>query len=391
MPDRMILLNPGPVNISERVRRALLGADICHREDDFSRLMASIRSRLLQLFAPGDFTSVLVTGSGTAALEAAVSSSVEEGRALAVVVNGVYGERICQIGESHGIRAVAVRGRWTAPPDLDQLEAALRRDPAIQAVAMVHHETTTGLINPVVHVGRLARAHGKSFVVDSISGLGGEFLDLEAASVDVCVGTANKCIQGVPGIAFVLVRRPEMARLRAVRPRSVYFHLPSNWEAQERGEPLFTPAVQVAYALDEALAELRDEGVQNRISRYRTAAALLREGFVRLGLAFLLPESSWSNTITALDLPPGVTYARLHDSLKSRGFVIYAGQGALASRIFRVANMGDVTLDEYRAFLAALESVLTANAECGMGNEEFRTPHSALPTSPSALPSEGKR
>jgi 2-aminoethylphosphonate-pyruvate transaminase len=374
---RTVLLNPGPVNISERVRRALLGADICHREDDFSRLMTGIRARLLQLFAPRGFTSVLVTGSGTAALESAVSSSVEEGRALAVVVNGIYGERICQIGNVHGIRVVAVQSQWTAPPDPDRLEAALRQDPAIQAVALVHHETTTGLINPVGEVGRLAKAYGKSFLLDSISGLGGEPLDLEAACVDQCVGTANKCVQGVPGLSFVLARHEEMARLHAVTPRSVYLHLPSNWEAQEKGEPLFTPAVQVAYALDEALAELWAEGVQNRISRYRRAAALLRNGCARLGLSFLLPEPLRSNTITALDLPPGLTYAQLHDPLKARGFVIYAGQGPLAARIFRIANMGDVTLDEYRAFLAALEAVLP---QLQMRNGEFRTPHSALRT-----------
>jgi 2-aminoethylphosphonate-pyruvate transaminase len=354
----MVLLNPGPVNISERVRRALLRADICHREDDFSRLMAGIRTRLLQLFAPRGFTAVLITGSGTAALEAAVSSSVEEGRALAVVVNGVYGERIRQIANIHGIRVVLVQGEWTAPADLDRLEAALRADPAIQLVALVHHETTTGLINPVARVGRLAKAYGKSFLVDSISGLGGEALDLEAASVDLCVGTANKCIQGVPGIAFVLARHEEMARLHALAPRSVYLHLPSNWDAQEKGEPLFTPAVQVAYALDEALAELWAEGVERRISRYRTAATLIREGCANLGLSLLLPEPLRSNTITALDLPPGLPYAQLHDPLKARGFVIYAGQGPLAARIFRIANMGDVTLDEYRAFLAALGTVL---------------------------------
>jgi 2-aminoethylphosphonate-pyruvate transaminase len=278
-----------------------------------------------------------------------------------VVVNGVYGERICQIGSAHGIRVVPLRSEWTAPPDLDRLEAALGQDPAIQVVALVHHETTTGLINPVAQVGRLARAHGKSFLVDSISGLGGEPLDLDAACVDLCVGTANKCIQGVPGLSFILARHEEMARLRGLPPRSVYLHLPSNWEAQEKGEPLFTPAVHVAYALDEALAELLDEGVPNRIARYRAAARLLRDGCARLGLSFLLPEPLRSNTITAFDLPPGLTYSQLHGPLKARGFVIYAGQGPLAARIFRIANMGDVTPDEYRAFLAALEAVLPPN------------------------------
>jgi 2-aminoethylphosphonate-pyruvate transaminase len=142
----------------------------------------------------------------------------------------------------------------------------------------------------------------------------------------------------------------------------VYLHLPTNHAGQERGEPLFTPAVHVAYAFDEALAELLDEGVEARIARYRAAARLLRAGFERLGLGLLLPPERRSNTITALGLPAGTTYAALHDALKARGFVIYAGQGALASRIFRVANMGDVSLDEYRAFLDALAGLLPDGA-----------------------------
>jgi 2-aminoethylphosphonate-pyruvate transaminase len=207
-------------------------------------------------------------------------------------------------------------------------------------------------------VGRLVKATGKSFLVDSISGLGGETLNLEAAGVDLCVGTANKCIQGVPGLSFVLVRHEEMARLISIQPRSVYLSLPTNWQAQEKGEPLFTPAVQVGYALDEALAELLEETVPARIARFTSVAALLRDGFRRLGLSFLLPPPLRGNTITALELPAGFSYARLHDQLKARGFVIYAGQGALAPKIFRVANMGDVSLDEYREFLTALEAVL---------------------------------
>lgn len=358
MPRRMILLNPGPVNISERVRQALLRADICHREDEFSRLMASIRARLCAAFAPSGFTAVLITGSGTAALEAAVASSVEPGRTLLAVANGVYGERIARMAALHGTRVVEVAADWTRPPDPARIESVLRSNPTIQVVAIVHHETTTGLINPVPRVAGLAKTFGKTVLVDSISGLGGEALDLDATGVDLCVGTANKCIQGVPGLAFVLVRHKEMARMASIPPRSVYLSLPSNWEAQEKGEPLFTPAVQVGYALDEALAELLEETVPARIARYARAAALLRDGFHRLGFTFLLPEGSRGNTITALELPAGLSYARLHDQLKARGFVIYAGQGALAARIFRVANMGEVSLDEYREFLTALEEAL---------------------------------
>lgn len=355
---RTILLNPGPVNVSERVRAALMRGDLCHREPEFSQLLAGVRAKLLEAFAPRGFAAVLLTGSGTAAVEAMVASAVEPGRALAVVVNGIYGERIARMGRAHGIRVVEVAGAWTARPDLGAVEAALREEPAIQAVALVHHETTTGLLNPVAAVGALARRYDRLFLLDSVSGLGGEPLDLDAAGVDAVAGTANKCLEGLPGISFVLLRQEALARLQGFPGRSVYLDLAANWAAQEKGEPLFTPSIPILYALDEALAELGEETVAGRIARYREAAAMLRAGFQRLGLAFLLPPELRSNTLTALRLPPGLGYTELHDRLKAHGFVIYAGQGPLAPQIFRVATMGQVTREEYAAFLDALGSVL---------------------------------
>jgi 2-aminoethylphosphonate-pyruvate transaminase len=356
---RTILLNPGPVNISERVRRALLREDICHREDDFSRLMASIRSQLLKAFAPRNFTSVLFSGSGTAALEAAVISSASANQTLLVVTNGVYGERIARIATTYGLTVKTVHAEWTARPRLSDIERLLQEDHSIHVVAVVHHETTTGLINPIQEIGTLAKRHGKLLLVDSISGLGGEPIDLEASGIDLCVGTANKCIQGVPGVSFVLVRQEAMAALEKVPPRSLYLNLHENWQAQERGEPLFTPAIPAFYGFDEALAELLEEGVGARNDRYGRAGALIRQECERLGLTFLLSPELRSRTITAMALPPGFTYPELHDRLKERGFVIYAGQGRLASEIFRVATMGDVSVDEYQEFLKALGEVLS--------------------------------
>src|SRR5581483_5208800 len=169
----MILLNPGPVNVSPRVRAALAREDICHREPEFSDLQQSIRSRLLEAFAPkGGFTAVLLTGSGTAALEAAVTSVLSERGRLVIVSNGVYGERIVAIAVAARLPHLVVESPWTSPPDLDAVDRALR-EPGVEAVAVVHHETTTGLRNPVPDVARLARARGKLVLVDSVSGLAG--------------------------------------------------------------------------------------------------------------------------------------------------------------------------------------------------------------------------
>jgi 2-aminoethylphosphonate-pyruvate transaminase len=352
----MILLNPGPVNVSPRVTAALARGDLCHREPECAELLDRIRRRLVEAFAPrGGFAAVLVTGSGTAALEMAVTSVLSPTGRLVVVANGVYGERIAEMAAAAGLSHVVVAGEWTRAPDLAAVERAIA-EPAVEAVAMVHHETTTGLLNPVAAVGALARRHRKLLLVDSVSGLAGDALDVETAGVDLVVGTANKCIQGVPGMAFVLVRTDVLERLVRHPRRSVYLSL-----ATYARHPMpFTPAVQAAYAFDEALAELLEEGVATRLARYARAAAQLRAGFARLGLELVLPPELRSSSITSLRLPEGRTYRELHDALKARGFVVYEGQGRLAGDVFRVANMGHLTPADFDGFLTALGRVLAA-------------------------------
>ena len=352
----MILMNPGPVNVSERVRQALLGPDLCHREDEYYDLQDEIRSLLLEVFglSSHDWASVLITGSGTAALEMAISSSVSPGGRMLVVDNGVYGDRIARIAEAHQIVHERVVSDWTSAAPLDRVEAALAAG-QYEVVAAVHHETTTGLINPIAPLADLAHSHSAALVVDSISGLAGEAFGFEA---DLVVGTANKCVQGLPGVSFALGRRAFFERIAGYPPHSLYLHLPNQLAHQERRSTPFTPAVQVSYALREALLELREESVVGRIARYQRAAGILRGGFDRLGLRYLLPPDLRSNTITSLELPPGVTYQPLHDTLKSRGYVIYAGQGTLATQAFRVANMGWITQDALVAFEGHLAEAL---------------------------------
>jgi 2-aminoethylphosphonate-pyruvate transaminase len=274
-----------------------------------------------------------------------------------VVANGVYGERMAVMAAAARLPHSVVQSAWTLAPDLAHLEQTLR-EPDVEAVAIVQHETTSGLLNPVVEVGRMVRAHRKLLLVDAVSGLAGDPLDLEAVGADLVVGTANKCIQGIPGMSFVLVRDAVMERLAANPRRSLYLSLPVYHEAQALQSTPFTPAVQAAYALDEALAELLEEGVDARIARYAAAAAFLRAGFERLGLVCVLPRELRSNSITSLWLPPGRTYAQLHDGLKARNFVVYEGQGSLQREIFRVANMGHLVREDFERFLTALEAVL---------------------------------
>ncbi|MGZ8422596.1 MAG: hypothetical protein ACXW34_06850 [Nitrospira sp.] len=171
-------------------------------------------------------------------------------------------------------------------------------------------------------------------------------------------GTAGKCIQGFPGVSFVLLRKGFLERMRGYPKRSWYLHMTHYVDDQGKGTVPFTPAVQVYYAFEEALNELLEEGVANRMQRYKQTAARIRERLGQLGVKTLLPPECQSNTITAFHLPPGIPYAALHDQLKARGYVIYAGQGQLESKIFRIANMGALTGPNIQGFLAAFEQVL---------------------------------
>jgi len=358
---RTVLLNPGPVNVTERVRQALLKPDLCHREKEFSDLMQSIRSKLVHAFGiQNDYDAVLTTGSGTAALEMAVSSCLGEGRSMLVIRNGVYGDRIAAMAKAYGFNIRCLDTPWGEPPQLNDVKRALEQHPEIEVVALVYHETTTGLLNPVHEIGELVQKYKKRFLVDSISGLAGDALDFNRAGVDFCVGTANKCLQGLPGVSFVLVRKTELARLEKIPERSHYFNLYKNHQAQEKGDTLFTPAVQIHYALNAALDELLEETVKGRIKRYGQAAAMLRKGFQEMGLEFIVPEEHWSNTLTALKLPEGISYKFLHDKLKKKGFVIYAGQKKLSQSIFRIANMGDITTEEFQQLLDTLRKCISA-------------------------------
>lgn len=360
----MILLNPGPVNVSERVRKALHRPDICHREPEFSELLQGIRQKLLKAFVPGaeaEYTAVILSGSGTAAVEAAVLSSLPAGKRGLVINNGVYGERIASMWGVHRLGVAELKLDWTTRPDPERVRLALRQHPEVHAVAMVHHETTTGLINPVKEIAEVVDSQNRVFIVDSVSGLGGEPVDIAGPHIYMAAGTAGKSVQGFPGVSFVLVRKGFMERMKSYPKRSWYLHLPHYYEDEERGSIPFTPAVQLCYALDEALNELLEEGVANRHLRYKIASTLIRERLGKLGLKPVLPLEHQSNTITAYYLPPNLTYRVLHDRLKEEGYVIYAGQGHLESKIFRIANMGALSKADLDGFLNAIQRILEAS------------------------------
>jgi 2-aminoethylphosphonate-pyruvate transaminase len=362
----MRLLNPGPVSLTDRVRQSLLRQDLCHREPEFFDLQDEVRRKLLAVYEldPEQWIAVLLSGSGTAAVESMLTTLVpEEGKVL-IVENGVYGERMAQIAGRYGVDHGIVRHEWLEEVDFSAVAARLD-EPGFTHVAVVHHETTTGRLNDLAGLDRLCRERGVGMLVDGVSSFGAEWIDFDSPSTAAVAATANKCLHGVPGVAFVVVRRDQLDHATA---RSYYLDLTRLAQLQDRRDTPFTPAVHACYALAEALAEHAEfGGWAARRTTYQKRAERVADALASLGAYPLLPCHESSVVLTSYRIPPTTTYAELHDALKADGFVIYAGLGALSPEIFRIAVMGDLSDADVDRLILAFDRALRGADGSGQG------------------------
>ena len=358
-----VLLNPGPSVVTDRVHRAIAGPDLCHREPEYSDILDGIKHKLFQVAGVAeDWAMVMVAGSGTAAMEAMTGACVRPGKKLLVCKNGIYGERIETIARRLGTEVVLVESSTLEPIDPAAVAAALDANSDVDAVAVIHHETTTGLLNPVEAIAAEAKARGVLVVCDAISSLGAEDLNLNGTGIDFVASTSNKCLHGLPGAAFVLVSPAGQTRINEVPPRSLYFDLPNYLKAQAKRTVPFTPATPALYGLDAALEELLDEGIEFRRSFYQARMNYLDVEFTRLGLEPRVAAGNRSRSVRSLPLPVGISYDTLHDAVKAEGYVIYGGLGEAAKTSFRVCALGALSIDSLQGFIAVLEKTIAANS-----------------------------
>jgi 2-aminoethylphosphonate-pyruvate transaminase len=362
MTDRTILLNPGPVTLSDRVRSALTSGDWCHREPEYAQLTRDINNELARVYAPmeSDFDAVTLTASGTGAVEAMLACFAPEQGGTLVVANGVYGERMAKILAAHNRPHELLCGEWTLPIDLSAVEAALDSQPQITHLATVHHETTTGRLNDIDALGALCVRRGISLLLDAVSSFGAEAIETEAWNLTAVAGTANKCLHAVPGLAFVIARRDAWAADPKPAIGSVYLDL-FTYHAGQHGDGYspFTQSVQAAFALREALAELAETGGwRARRDLYRERAGRIQSELDAAEVGSLIPADAFSSVLRSYLLPDGLDYSTLHGALKKKGFIIYAGQGQFGGKIFRIAVMGDIRDSEIEALCAALRPIL---------------------------------
>ena len=358
---RLTLLNPGPVMTSARVKAALVHHDICHRDEDYTGVVERLVTKLRPVFgATAEHDILLLTGSGTAAMETAISSTLPPGRTLLTVSNGAFGERMGDIADLHGLPHRRMRLPWGELPDPAAIAAVLAEDPQIAAVAMIKHETSVGLLNPVAEVGRICRERDLLFVVDAVSALGVEDIDVERDGIDLCFASANKCLHGTSGVSFICVSPRVWPRIAGARPRVYYLDLQRYRAAMsELGQTPFTPAVSTFFALETALDELAEQGgVPARRELYRRRNLRIRRVLTDLGFHSFSNTGRESQSISTMRLPPFLDVQTLYDRMKERGFVTYKAKGPLAADHIQVANMGELTDATIDAFLQAITEVV---------------------------------
>jgi 2-aminoethylphosphonate-pyruvate transaminase len=355
-----ILLTPGPLTTSPSTKEAMLH-DWGSRDAEFIRMNARVRERLVELAgARGTHVCVPLQGSGTFIVEAMIGTLVPPAGKLLVLANGAYGQRMVRICQYYRRAVAALETPEDTPVDSGALDATLAADPDVTHVAVVHCETTSGVLNPIEAIAAVTARHGRRLLVDAMSAFGALPLDATTVPFDALVASSNKCLEGVPGVGFAVVRATTLEAAKGQAP-SLSLDLHDQWVVMERtGQWRFTPPTHVIAALDQALVEHAAEGgVAGRGGRYRRNCRILVDGLRALGFQTLLPDAIQAPIIVTVRTPadPRFEFDKFYDALSRRGFVIYPGKLTVAES-FRIGCIGRVGEAEMRGVLGAIAEIL---------------------------------
>jgi len=357
--ERKVLLTPGPATTTDAVKYAQVVTDICPREKEFGLLMQNVCLELTRIVDDtGNYSTVLFGGSGTAAVESILSSVVQKGDLIVIVNNGAYGRRMCEIAEAYGLTYLVFHGEPHVALDLSALESFLDRiRQPVTHLAVVHHETTTGLLNDIAEIGAICGRREIRFIVDAISSFAAIPIRMKEMNIRYLAASSNKNLQAMPGISFVVAESELLQRNPPDKPRNYYLNLFEQHRFfSETGQTRFTPPVQTVYALNRAIEELNKEGIEQRYLRYQECWETLIEGIQGLGLRYISSPRLHSKLVTSIFEPDfdGYSFKEMHDYLHFRGYTIYPGK-LDEFKTFRIANIGDITRSDIEAFIGLLE------------------------------------
>jgi len=354
------LLTPGPLTTSPEVKRAMLH-DYGSRDTHFIAVNRRVRERLVEIVNGGDgHVCVPLQGSGTFVVEALLGNFVPPDGKVLVLVNGAYGKRIVRICEYYRRATAILETPEDTPVDLQALDAALTADRDIGHVAVIHCETTSGILNPLEAVAEVTASHGRRLLIDAMSAFGAIPLDARAVPFDAVVASSNKCLEGVPGMGFCIARREALEAAKGNSP-SLSLDLHDQWISMEKnGQWRFTPPTHCILAFDRALTEFEAEGgVAGRGARYAENCRILVEGMRALGFRTLLPDELQAPIIVTFHKPADTKFdfEDFYDRLRRRGYVIYPGKLTVADS-FRIGCIGRMGRDEIEGALAAIRETL---------------------------------
>lgn len=359
-----LLLTPGPLSTAETVREAML-QDWCTWDEDYNEgIVTPIRSSLLKLAEAdeAEYTTVLLQGSGTYCVEATIGATVKPNDKLLILSNGAYGKRMATIADYYKLNYELISFHETRPITAKIVKEALDSHKGITHFAMVHCETTTGVLNRLEEISSVVKEYPVTFIVDAMSSFGGIPVNVKACGINFLVSSANKCIQGVPGFGFIIASRSKLYECKG-NARSLSLDIYGQWETMEKGKGKwrFTSPTHVVRAFYQALADLEKEGgVWARYKRYCENNNILINGMKQLGFTPLLGEESQSPIISSFLYPTDdFNFRQFYDSLKQKGFVIYPGKISDAET-FRIGNIGDVYPRDMERLLRAISETIKA-------------------------------
>lgn len=362
---RNVLLNPGPATTTDTVKYAQVVPDICPREKEFASLMKGLRSDLCKVaHAPEpEYTSVLFCGSGTINIDICINSLVPEGKKVLVVNNGAYNSRAVEVCQMYHIPHIDLKSSVYEQPDLNAVELALKENPDVAVVYCCHHETGTGVLNPIREIGALAHQYGAIFVSDTTSTLGMIPLDVVKDNVDFCMASAQKGLMAMSGLSFIIGKTDIIKASKNYPTRSYYCNLYLQYEYFEKtGEMHFTPPVQTIYATIQALKEYFEVGETVKFARHRAVYEAIHQGVSELGFKTVIDPKIESGLVVSVLYPddPNFTFEKIHDYCYERGFTIYPGKIS-TTNTFRLCALGTITPEDIKDFFVVLKEAMEAN------------------------------
>lgn len=363
---RNILLNPGPATTTDKVKLAQVVPDICPREKEFGDIMEYVSKELANFVASNDkYETVLFGGSGTAAVEAILSSVVDD-KTILIINNGAYGKRMCEIAEIYNLNYIEFKSSPIEEINLGELEDIIYKyneehkrldETFISHLAVIHHETTTGLLNNIKAIGEICNKYHIDMIVDAMSSFAGIPIEMEEMNIKYLASSSNKCIQGMAGVSFVIANKEALEKTKDIKPRNLYLNMYKQYSYfMDNYQMRFTPPVQTLYALKQAIIEAKEETIESRYERYKGCCRILWNGLDKLKLKRLVKDKASSMLLTTIIEPQICNYnfEDLHDYLYNKGFTIYPGKISLENT-FRIANIGQIYPENMTKFIEILE------------------------------------